>query len=130
MPVTVHAATRKLSAEEFGDVVYEVMGHVFKVHQEFGRYFDENIYHHEIARRCGAPTEVPIEISHGSFRKMLFVDLLVCGGAIFELKTVDALNDRHRSQLLQYLMLADPPRGKLVNLRPESVVHEFVNTRL
>src|SRR5579863_9547668 len=120
MPVTVHATTRRLSQEEFSEIVYHVMGHVFKVHQEFGRYFYENIYHREIARRCGtlnASVEVPIEVTHGDFSKTYFADLLVGDGALFELKAVDALNDRHRSQLLQYLMLADLPRGKLVNLR-------------
>jgi GxxExxY protein len=133
MPVTVHATTRRLSQEEFTEIGYQVIGHVFKVNQEFGRYFDENIYHREIARRCdalNAQIKVPIEVCHCDFRKTYFADLLVGQGAIFELKTVDALNDRHRSQLLQYLMLADLPRGKLVNLRPESVQHEFVNTKL
>ncbi|HUG90674.1 MAG TPA: hypothetical protein VML55_07575, partial [Planctomycetaceae bacterium] len=40
------------------------------------------------------------------------------------------ITDRHRSQLLNYLLLADLSRGKLVNLRPALVEHEFVNTTL
>jgi hypothetical protein len=48
-------------------------------------------------------------------------------GAIFELKAVEALTDRHRGQLLNYLFLADLPHGKLVNLQPQRVEHEFVN---
>src|SRR6266446_9643838 len=115
MPINVQTPTRRLSQKQFTDVVYRVMGHVFKVHQEFGSYFDENIYHREIARRCNGLTKVPIEVSHADFRKLYFVDLLVEDGAIFELKTVEVLNNRHRSQLFQYLMLADLPRGKLVN---------------
>lgn len=130
MPVNIHGKTRRLSQDEFTSIVYEVMGHVFKVHQEFGRYFGENIYHREIARRCGGQIKVPIEVCHADFRKLFFVDLLVEEGAIFELKAVESLNDRHRSQLLQYLMLADLPRGKLINLRSESVEHEDVNTTL
>ena len=130
MPVTVHCPTRRLSQDEFRKVVYDVMGHIFKIHSEFGAYFDEQIYQQEIARRCSATFEVPIEISHRDFRKILFADLLAGEGAIFELKTVSAFNDRHRSQLLQYLMLADLARGKLVNLRSQSVQHEFVNTKL
>ena len=30
-------------------------------------------------------------------------------------------------QLINYLHLAELPRGKLVNLRPETIEHEFVN---
>src|SRR5262245_41897568 len=133
MPVTVHARTRRLSQDEFASVVYVAMGHIFEIHQEFGGYFDEQIYQREIARRCSslnATVEVPIEVKHGGFRKTYFADLLVGDGAIFELKAVDVLNDRHRSQLLQYLLLAELTRGKLVNVRPESVQHEFVNTTL
>src|SRR5262249_12245185 len=37
---------------------------------------------------------------------------------------------RHRSQLLHYLLMADLPHGKLVNMRAEEDQHEFVNTTL
>ena len=92
--------------------------------------FDEQIYHREIARRCGGTIEVPIEVSALGHRKRYFIDLLVADGAIFELKTVDAITPRHRGQLLQYLMLTDLPRGKLVNLRPQRIEHEFVNSNV
>lgn len=61
--------------------------------------------------------EVPIHVSFESFNKQLFLDALVQEGAVFEFKTVEALTSKHRSQLLHYLLLADLPRGKLVNVR-------------
>lgn len=91
MPVTVHAETCRLSQDEFGQIAYEVMGHAFAVHQEFGRFFDEEIYQHEIARRCGGATEVPVEVRHAGFQKVYFIDLLVGRGAPFELKAVTHL---------------------------------------
>src|SRR5262245_37796123 len=130
MPVTVHAETRHADEKEFAHVVYDVMGHIFAVRKEFGRFFDENIYHREVARRSGGLMRVPVEVAHGDFSKVYFLDLLVGGSAIFELKVAESLTPRHRSQLLQYLMLADLSRGKLVNLRPASVEHEFVNSKL
>jgi GxxExxY protein len=130
MPVTVQAETRLLDDNEFAHLVYDVMRHVFAVRKQFGRFFDENIYHFETARRSGGLMKVPVEVVHGDFRKLYFLDLLVGGGAIFELKVAETLTPRHRSQLLQYLMLADLPRGKLVNLRTESVEHEFINSKL
>lgn len=48
----------------------------------------------------------------------------------FELKTVETLVHRHRSQLVNYLLLTGLHHGKLVNLRSEFVEHEFVNSYL
>src|SRR5262247_1857215 len=97
----------------------------------FGRFCDEKIYKRELARRFpGTELEVPIEIKFESFCKLYFLDVLINGSAVFEFKTVDSLTDRHRSQLLHYLMMADLSHGKLVNTRTEQVQHEFVNMTL
>jgi len=118
MPVHPRAEINRMSDEEFKARVYEVMRYVFDVQRELGRLFHEKIYHREIAFRIpGACSEVAL-------------DLLVGGGAIFELKAVEALAERHRRQLMHYLFLTDLPHGKLVNLRPGRVDHEFVNNVL
>ena len=70
-----------------------------------------------------------MEVSFDSFRKTYFMDLLVAG-AIFELKTVEMIAPRHRAQLLNYLLLTDAAHGKIVNMRPQRIQHEFVNTSL
>ena len=57
-------------------------------------------------------------------------DLVVAEAAIYELKTVKKLSDEHRGQLLNYLLLTDQPRGKLVNFRSPGVESEFVNSAL
>ncbi len=107
------------------------MGYVFEIHNEFGRFFDEKIYKWELNRRCpGVQLEVPIELTFEGFRKLYYLDALAEGGAAFEFKAVESLTDRHRSQLLHYLLMADLSHGKLVNLRTEQVQHEFVNTTL
>jgi hypothetical protein len=74
--------------------------------------------------------EVPIEITHGTFKKVQHFDVLVDGGGPFEFKTVEAVAPRHVAQLLHYMLLAELAHGKLVNLRNETVEHEFVNTSL
>jgi GxxExxY protein len=131
MPISCKYPIKRLSQREFGDIAYDVMGHVFAVHNELGRLFDEDIYQKEIARRLpNAITEAPVDISFGDFHKTFFLDLLVGGGAIFEFKAVDVLVPRHVAQLLNYLLLTDSGHGKIVNMRPEEVEHEFVNTSL
>lgn len=131
MPVILRTPTRRLSQAEFGELAYSVMGCIFEIHRDMGRFFDERIYKRELAHRhAGVQLEVPIEVTHRSFSKLHYIDVLVGGGAPFELKTVDAITPRHTAQLLNYMLLAELPHGKLVNLKKESVEHEFVNTTL
>ena len=106
------------------------MRHVFDIHNEIGRFFDEKIYKRELALRLpGVLLEEPIEVTFGTFRKPYFLDVLVAGGAIFEFKAVTKLVGRHRAQLLNYLLLCDLAHGKLINVRSEGIEQEFVNTQ-
>ena len=131
MPIQVRTTTCRLDQFVFGKIAYDVMQCVFDIHNEFGRFLDEKIYKRELGRRFpGTELEVPIELRFESFHKLYFLDVLVGGGAVFEFKAVESLTDRHWSQLLHYLMMADLSHGKLVNTRTEQVQHEFVNTTL
>ncbi|MEW6306282.1 MAG: GxxExxY protein [Verrucomicrobiota bacterium] len=131
MPVLLRKPVRRLTQAEFGELAYSVMACVFKMHAEMGRFFDEKIYKRELSyRHRGVELEVPIEVKYESFTKTLYMDVLVDSGGPFEFKTVAATVPRHSSQLLQYMLLSELGHGKLVNLRKESVEHEFVNTTL
>jgi GxxExxY protein len=131
MPIIIRTPLRRLSQAEFSDMAYAVMGCVFQIHRELGRFFDEKIYKRELAHRYpGVELEVPIEVTYASFKKLQYLDVLVDGGGPFEFKTAEAFTPRHSAQLLHYLLLAELPHGKLVNLRKETVEHEFVNTTL
>lgn len=128
MPISVPIETVRMSQMEFGKIAFDLMRHCFAIHDQFGRFFDEAIYQKELATRTsGALTEVPITISHREFTKQYFLDFLKDCGALFELKCVKRIDDRHRSQLLNYLLLTNLQHGKIVNFRPKSVEHEFVN---
>ena len=131
MPIHVGADIKRMDDDEFKARVYEVMRHVFDVQGELGRLFHEKIYHREIAFRIpGSRCEVALDVQFEDFRKTYYLDLLVGGGAIFKLKAVAALAEQHRRQLMHYLFLTDLPHGKLVNLRPGRVDHEFINNVL
>ena len=84
MPICVGAEIRRMKDEEFKARVYEVMGHVFDVHNELGRLFQEKIYQREVAFRVpDAKREVPVEVRFDGFSKTYYLDLLVDGnGAI------------------------------------------------
>jgi GxxExxY protein len=131
MPIVVDRKIEPLGQEEFGQIAYRVMECVFDLHREIGRFFDEEVYQCELVRRLPmAYPEVCIEVRFGDYCKRYSIDLVVAPGAVFELKTVEKLHERHQAQLLNYLLLCDLQHGKLVNVRPERVQHRFVNTSL
>ncbi len=70
MPIEVGAEIRAVGKREFSQICYEVMGRVFAIRKEMGRFFNESIYHRRI-RECFADTlyEVPIVVSHGEFTR-------------------------------------------------------------
>jgi hypothetical protein len=81
MPIQVGAEIRRMEDEEFKARVYDVMRHVFDVHNELGRLFHEKIYQREVAFRArDAQREVPIEVRFDDFSKTYYLDLLIGGG--------------------------------------------------
>ncbi len=129
MPIIVKTPIRRLTQREFGDIAYEVMGVVYRLQDEFGRFFAERVYKQALlASLPDVQAEVPIDLVWGSFKSIRFLDILVGGGAAFEFKSVGKLTTAHHAQLLNYLMLLDLAHGKLINLRTPRVEEEFVNT--
>lgn len=131
MPITCRIPLRRLDQREFGELSYEVMRDVFAIHNELGRFFEEGIYKCALAvRRPDVRLEEPIEVTFRTFKKQYFMDVLAASGGLFEFKAVDRFVSRHRAQLLHYLLLTDLKHGMLVNVRPETVEREFVNSAL
>jgi GxxExxY protein len=131
MPIRVHADLIRLTQREFAAIAYEVINEAFAVQKELGGLFDEDVYGKAVAERLDdMQMEVQVDVLFGNYCKSYFVDAVVSSGAIFEFKAVVALNTRHRSQLLNYLLLTEMGHGKLINFRRDGVEHQFVNTSL
>jgi GxxExxY protein len=136
MPIEPSVTIRPISQDEFHSIDHKIMGLVFGIHKDLGRFCDEKIYQNELAYRCRQmafgeiATEVPIRVSYRGFQKIYYIDLLVDRRIIYELKAVDDLIGQHRKQALNYLLLMGMHHGKLINMRPQSVQHYFVSTKL
>lgn len=122
-----------ISQDDFKALDYEVMGAAFDIHNKYGRFCHESVYRNALVNACRAiglraSTEVEIRLSCRGFSKSYFIDLLVEGGAVYELKTVRHLMAEHRAQTLTYLLLASLQHGKLVNMGAPSVSAEYVDT--
>ena len=136
MPIACPIQFQQLSRDEYRKFDYAVMQHVFASHNELGRLCDEVIYQNDLKARLAAAglgvvrTEVPLTVTHDTFRKTYYLDLVVGDTALYELKTVAALLGEHTTQMLNYVLLLGLEVGKLVNLRPASVESKFTNSAL
>jgi len=134
MPIILHTPIRVLSQQEFHELNHQVLGVIFQVHNEYGRLADEAVFKSAIAAewsRTGiAAREVPVRLTHGSYSKTLYMDLLFESSLMIEAKTADRLSGPHRAQALNYLFLTGMHHGTLVNLRTPRVEHEFVSTHI
>jgi GxxExxY protein len=128
MPIHQPIPTIRPTQSEFGQLAFDVMHHVYAIHNEFGRFFDEVVYKKELAdRMSGLELELPVTLTHQTFSKTYKLDVLAHRRGIFEFKAAEAIVPRHRSQSMNYLLLFDLPHAKIINMRPESVGEEFVN---
>lgn len=135
MPVQLEYPINMLLEQEFHDLDFKIMRWAFDVHNRLGRFYDEKIYQNELMAICRAngfhaESEVKIQLTHKTFSKDLFIDLLVENGAIYELKAADSIVSKYRIQTLDYLLLSGVRHGKIINFRRPSVEHEFVSTSL
>ncbi len=135
MPIQLEQPIKALSEQEFHDLDFQVMRLAFDAHNRLGRFYDEKIYQNELLNLCrdngiSAETEVKIGLTHKSFTKDLFIDLLIENGSVYELKTANSIVSDYRIQTLDYLLLSNIRHGKIIIFRPPSVEHEFVSTSL
>ncbi len=138
MPIRVESnrAIQRLPENIFREIAYVVTGGAMEVHNRYGRFFGERTYKYELATEClrrglgNVEVEVPIRVSFEDFEKPYFMDLLIDGGALFELKVADGLASEHVNQTLNYLYLSELNRGKVFNFGVERLQGRFVSTRL
>ena len=77
MPIRCAVPIHRLNQKEFGEISFRVMEHVFAIHRDFGRLFDERIYKRELARRLpGVRLETQVDVTHRTFTKRYFLDVL------------------------------------------------------
>ena len=121
--------------DEFHAIDKILMSFAFDIQNTMGKFCDEKIYQEVMARKCvgasiKACREIELIVSYKDFQKKYKLDLLVDNGVIYELKTVKALNNLHKQQLINYLLLTELKHGKLLNFRSGSVEYEYVSTSL
>ena len=121
----------------YKDETFAIRGAIFAVYKTLGTGFLETVYQKALEaefRHCGIPFEAQKEL-HIMYRGCdcgLYIPDFVCyGKIIIELKSVEALNDRHEAQIVNYLRATNYPVGLLVNFsaHPKVDIRRFANLR-
>lgn len=104
----------------------EISGHILdsaiKVHRSLGPGLLESVYEralaHELKKRgLKVDVQIPVTFTYDDivFDEGFRADLIVDDSVIVELKSVEALKDLHKKQLLTYLRLSGHKLGLLIN---------------
>ena len=135
MPIHCPITLPCLSADEFEELDFRVMGHAYASQNELGRLCDECAYEADLKARLLADgfrsvqTQVPITLTHRDFTKTFRVDL-IADDAPYEFKAQTALTGDDDAQLFNYLFALGVQRGKLLNFRPSKVQGKLIATAL
>lgn len=114
---------------DINDISYLIRGAAFEVFKTLGPGLLESVYeralvHELLAKDLSVSTQVGIPVRYkGQELDLGFrMDILVEDAVIIEVKSVEAIQDVHKKQLLTYLKLADKKLGILVNFNSVSLV--------
>lgn len=105
----------------------EVFADIFET---LGPGHTESVYHRalEVSLRLGGipyESEVVVPILFRGYTVGNIRCDVIIGDTVIELKAVSRLNEDHRQQLRNYLMILDKPRGLLVNFGSTLTVEEI-----
>lgn len=106
----------------FEETTYAIRGAIFEVYRELGPGLLESVYlhslYHELHEKgLGVRTQVGLPVIYKNIQLDLGfrIDLIVEDNILIEVKSVEALHDVYRKQLLTYLKLSKRRIGILVN---------------
>ena len=114
---------------DLNDLTYKIRGSIFKVHTTLGPGLLESVYEAALAYELMQDgltilTQVGVPVNYKDVKLELGfrLDILVEDQVIVEVKSVEALHDVHKKQLLTYLKLTGRKIGLLVNFNVATLV--------
>ena len=122
-------------ALEHAELTKAIIGAFYKVYNELGHGYSERIYRRALAivlRELGfeAIEERKMKVFfHGVLIGEYWVDLVVNGKVLIEIKAGKEIEPRHEAQILNYLKCAGGGVGLLVNFGAEVAYHRYVMGR-
>jgi GxxExxY protein len=117
-----------MNLQHLNELCYKIRGAIFKVHSSLGPGLLESVYVaaltyelSELNLLVKPQLGVPVNYNGIMLELGFRMDMLVQNEIIIEVKSVEALHEVHKKQLLTYLKLADKKLGLLVNFNVSSL---------
>ena len=118
------------------DLTRTIIGCAFDVQNELGSGFLESVYEKAMLvalteTGVAVESQVPVQVNfRGQPVGDFYVDLLVSGKVVVELKAVDHLMPQHKAQVINYLNATGIPVGLLINFgNPKVEFQRFTRTK-
>jgi len=130
------AVGQGISSEKMEAIAKAVVDAAYKVHTTLGPGLLESVYEvcllHELMKRgfrVERSVAVPVMYDNVEIQKAFEIDLLVEGCIIVELKSIEVILQKHKSQLLTYLKLAGCRLGFLINFN-EALIRDGIHRKI
>ncbi|MCA9733312.1 MAG: GxxExxY protein [Deferribacteres bacterium] len=118
---------------------YAIMGACFEVYKEMGCGYTEPVYQECLELEFGmqgipvsSQEQIGLTYKNHELKKKFIPDFICFEKIILEIKTVSAMQEKHESQVLNYLNATGYKLGLLVNFAhyPKVEYKRLVNTKM
>lgn len=116
---------------EINDLTFKIRGAAFIVHNELGPGLLESVYEAALAfelinlgLKVKSQVPLPVQYKNVNLELGFRIDLLVEEKIIIEIKSVEAIHDVHKKQLLTYLKLSERKVGLLINFNSLKLIEK------
>ncbi|MCU0323100.1 MAG: GxxExxY protein [Chitinophagaceae bacterium] len=113
---------------QLNDLTYKIRGGIFNVHSTLGLGLFETVYEaalmyelESMGLKAKCQVGLPVHYKETKLELGFRADIVVEDQVIIEIKSVEALHDVHKKQLLNYLKLTKMKVGFLVNFNVVSL---------
>lgn len=117
--------------ELYHDIMYQIIGAIYNVHNEMGPGLNEYVYQEALALEFAEQKipfvrekEIALSYRNQPLKATYRLDMLCYNSAIIECKSVESLSQNHRAQLFNYMRLVNAPMGILVNFAQRNAIIE------
>ena len=124
-----------IKLQEINDITYAIIGCAYKVHSRLGPGLLESTYEvclvYELVKenfQVETQKALPVIYDEIKLEAGYRIDILVNNQVIVEIKSVEAIADIHKAQLLTYLKLSGKKIGLLINFNIQNLqegIHRF-----
>lgn len=118
------------------ELSYKIIGILFSVHSQLGNRYQEKYYQRAIEEalkenKLNFEKELSVDLKYNEKKiGKYFLDFLIEGKVVLEVKAVDWLNPRDFKQVLAYLIANNTQLGILANFRSDKLSYKrILNSR-